>query len=281
MQALSRRPRRALQHTRRASCDRWRRQLAMLAATIVSRRVRQRLARVRGYAILCLRIGYGRKQFMSSTIVRSDAIATPDRSAARGEAEGGERKRPVPDRAGRAGAGSARAAGHDAQGAGRRRPDVSERHLANLEYGVGNASILVLLQVTRALHCSFAELLGDVTTLSPEWLLLREMLENRDEATLRRVRVAVGELLGTGAQAPGRAPGRRGSRSSASGAPASRRSGGCWRRTSISRSSSSPAKSRRWRAARPRKSSAFMARTPTAATSVARSRRRCRSIRRR
>jgi len=75
--------------------------------------------------------------------------------------------------------------------------DVSERHLANLEYGVGNASILVLLQVTRALQCSFAELLGDVTTQSPEWLLLREILENRDEATLRRARVAVGELLGT------------------------------------------------------------------------------------
>src|SRR5208283_3231433 len=48
--------------------------------------------------------------------------------------------------------------------------DVSERHLANLEYGVGNASILVLLQVTRALQCSFAELLGDGATLSPEWL---------------------------------------------------------------------------------------------------------------
>jgi XRE family aerobic/anaerobic benzoate catabolism transcriptional regulator len=74
---------------------------------------------------------------------------------------------------------------------------VSERHLANLEYGVGNASILVLLQVARALQCSLAELLGDVTTSSPEWLLIRELLENRDEATLR-VRVAVGELLGTG-----------------------------------------------------------------------------------
>src|SRR5271157_4901449 len=84
--------------------------------------------------------------------------------------------------------------------------DVSERHLANLEYGVGNASILVLFQVTRALHCSFAELLGDVTTQSPEWLLLREMLENRDEATLRRVRVAVGELLGTTPSESGRPP---------------------------------------------------------------------------
>ncbi len=76
--------------------------------------------------------------------------------------------------------------------------DVSERHLANLEYGVGNASILILLNVAQALQCSLAELLGDVTTRSPEWLLLRELLEQRDEATLHRVRVAVGELLGTG-----------------------------------------------------------------------------------
>jgi XRE family aerobic/anaerobic benzoate catabolism transcriptional regulator len=76
--------------------------------------------------------------------------------------------------------------------------DVSERHLANLEYGVGNASILILLQVAQALHCSLAELLGDVTTSSPEWLMLRELLEGRDDPTLRRVRIAVGELLGTG-----------------------------------------------------------------------------------
>jgi XRE family aerobic/anaerobic benzoate catabolism transcriptional regulator len=76
--------------------------------------------------------------------------------------------------------------------------DVSERHLANLEYGVGNASILILLQVAQALHCSLAELVGDVTTRSPEWLLIRELLEQRDEATLQRVRVAIGELLGTG-----------------------------------------------------------------------------------
>ena len=76
--------------------------------------------------------------------------------------------------------------------------DVSERHLANLEYGTGNASILVLLQVAGALQCSLAELLGDITTSSPEWLLLRELLERSDETTLRRVRVAVGQLLGTG-----------------------------------------------------------------------------------
>ena len=76
--------------------------------------------------------------------------------------------------------------------------DVSERHLANLEYGVGNASILILLQVAQALQCSLAELIGDVTTSSPEWLLIRELLEGRDEATLHRVRVVIGEMLGTG-----------------------------------------------------------------------------------
>ncbi|MDM0021675.1 helix-turn-helix transcriptional regulator [Variovorax saccharolyticus] len=82
--------------------------------------------------------------------------------------------------------------------------DVSERHLANLEYGIGNASILVLQQVATALQCSLAELVGDVTTISPEWLLIRELLENRSEADLRRARVALGELLGTAAGDPAR-----------------------------------------------------------------------------
>jgi XRE family transcriptional regulator, aerobic/anaerobic benzoate catabolism transcriptional regulator len=84
--------------------------------------------------------------------------------------------------------------------------DVSERHLANLEYGIGNASILVLLQVAGALQCSLAELLGDVSTSSPEWLLIRELLENRDEATLHKVRVAIGEQLGTGGGNAARSP---------------------------------------------------------------------------
>ena len=35
-----------------------------------------------------------------------------------------------------------------------------------------------------------AELLGDVTTTSAEWLLIRELLEGRDEEDLRRVRLA-------------------------------------------------------------------------------------------
>ncbi|MBN8491007.1 MAG: helix-turn-helix transcriptional regulator [Burkholderiales bacterium] len=84
--------------------------------------------------------------------------------------------------------------------------DVSERHLANLEYGIGNVSMLVLLQVAAALRCSLAELIGDTTTRSPEWLLLREMLEHRDEATLKRVRVAVAQVLGMGSEGAARSP---------------------------------------------------------------------------
>jgi XRE family aerobic/anaerobic benzoate catabolism transcriptional regulator len=79
--------------------------------------------------------------------------------------------------------------------------DVSERHLANLEYGTGNVSVLVLLQVAQALQCSLAELLGDVTTTSPEWLLIRELLGKRSEADLRRARVQLGEMFGEGGNA--------------------------------------------------------------------------------
>jgi XRE family aerobic/anaerobic benzoate catabolism transcriptional regulator len=80
--------------------------------------------------------------------------------------------------------------------------DISERHLANLEYGEGNASILVLLQVAGALNCSLTELLGDITTSNPEWLLIRELLEHADEAHLRLARIAIGEALGTGGGTP-------------------------------------------------------------------------------
>ena len=79
---------------------------------------------------------------------------------------------------------------------------VSERHLANLEYGSGNVSVLVLQQVAVALHCSFAELIGDFTTRSPEWLMIRSLLENRDEQTLYQARIALGEILGDLGAAP-------------------------------------------------------------------------------
>ena len=85
---------------------------------------------------------------------------------------------------------------------------VSERHLANLEYGEGNASILVLLQVAGALQCALAELIGDLTTLSPEWLLIRDLLGQQDEAALRRVRVGLAAMLGIGHGAGSRASAR-------------------------------------------------------------------------
>lgn len=76
--------------------------------------------------------------------------------------------------------------------------DVSERYLANLEHGTGNPSLLILEQIGRALQCSTAELIGDVTTSSAEWLLIRELLDGRSEPELLRARVAIGEVLGTG-----------------------------------------------------------------------------------
>ncbi len=82
--------------------------------------------------------------------------------------------------------------------------EVSERHLANLEYGTGNVSVLVLLHVAHALQCSLAELLGDMTTTSPEWLLIRELLGKRTEADLRRARLQLSEMLGEGGDARAR-----------------------------------------------------------------------------
>jgi XRE family aerobic/anaerobic benzoate catabolism transcriptional regulator len=73
---------------------------------------------------------------------------------------------------------------------------VSERHLANLELGSGNASVLVLRQIAEALDCPLVEMLGDETTRSPEWLLIRDLLRGRDEEGLRRGRLALAELFG-------------------------------------------------------------------------------------
>lgn len=74
---------------------------------------------------------------------------------------------------------------------------VSERHLANLEYGEGNVSVLVLDQVASALHCPLAELIGDFTTSSPEWLMIRSLLEECDEQTLHQVRLEISKTLGS------------------------------------------------------------------------------------
>lgn len=86
-----------------------------------------------------------------------------------------------------------------------RAASVSERHLANLERGVGNVSILVLLQIAQAFNCVLAELVGDITTSSPEWLLIRELLGERSEQELQLARETLAGLFeGGGAAAGGR-----------------------------------------------------------------------------
>ncbi|RTZ40766.1 helix-turn-helix domain-containing protein [Candidimonas sp. SYP-B2681] len=81
---------------------------------------------------------------------------------------------------------------------------VSERHLANLELGVGNVSVLVLRQIAHAFNCTMAELVGDITASSPEWLLIREVLENRSEQELQQAREALVQLFADPVSAAGR-----------------------------------------------------------------------------
>lgn len=77
-----------------------------------------------------------------------------------------------------------------------RASDVSERHLASLEGGVGNASVLILRQIAQALDSQIDELIGEESTNSPEWLLIRDLLRHRPDDELRRARVALSELYG-------------------------------------------------------------------------------------
>src|ERR1700733_3161324 len=82
--------------------------------------------------------------------------------------------------------------------------DVSERYLANLESGVGNASVLFLRQLMKALNCTLAEIVGDATTLTPDWMRIRELLNGRDHDTLKRARIALEKMLATAPQDPHR-----------------------------------------------------------------------------
>ncbi len=73
--------------------------------------------------------------------------------------------------------------------------DVSERHVANVESGVGNASIQFLRQLCGVLNCSLAEMTGDETASSPDWLMIREILRGRSDDELAKARAALGELF--------------------------------------------------------------------------------------
>ena len=81
---------------------------------------------------------------------------------------------------------------------------VSERHLANLEGGVGNASILVLRQVAAALGCPITDLVDPSATASPDVALIRELLRNRSGDDLQRAHAALAQVFGN-APASGRA----------------------------------------------------------------------------
>jgi XRE family aerobic/anaerobic benzoate catabolism transcriptional regulator len=69
--------------------------------------------------------------------------------------------------------------------------NVSERHLANVESGVGNATIQFLRQLTTVLNCTLAEMIGDETATSPEWLMIREILRGRSDEELATARAVL------------------------------------------------------------------------------------------
>lgn len=73
---------------------------------------------------------------------------------------------------------------------------MSERHLANLESGIGNPSVQILRQVARALNCSIAEMLDDDVDESPDWLLIRDLLRGRSDEQLAEARRALTNHFG-------------------------------------------------------------------------------------
>ena len=73
--------------------------------------------------------------------------------------------------------------------------DVSERHVANVETGVGNASIQFLRQLSVVLNCSLAEMTGDEGASSPDWLMIRETLRGRSDEELAQARAALAVLF--------------------------------------------------------------------------------------
>ena len=73
---------------------------------------------------------------------------------------------------------------------------VSERHLASLELGTGNVSVLLLRQLARALGSSPGALL-DGDDGSPERLAIDDLLRGRGDEQLRVARAALEQWLDT------------------------------------------------------------------------------------
>ncbi len=80
---------------------------------------------------------------------------------------------------------------------------VSERYLAQLESGKGNASLLVLNAIAGAMHVAVDDLVDNVESPSADYLLLRERLRSADAVELVRIAAMVDR------DPDGRAAGRR------------------------------------------------------------------------
>jgi len=72
---------------------------------------------------------------------------------------------------------------------------VSERHLASLESGTGNASILILLQVSQALGCEITDLLSNFNLKQPHLQAIHGLLVDKNEEELKVLHHYLSQLL--------------------------------------------------------------------------------------
>lgn len=72
---------------------------------------------------------------------------------------------------------------------------VSERHLASLESGTGNASILILLQVSQALDCEITDLLSSFNLKQPQLQAIQQLLIDKTDSELKVVHGYLSQLL--------------------------------------------------------------------------------------
>ena len=72
---------------------------------------------------------------------------------------------------------------------------VSERHLASLESGTGNASIMILLQVSQALDCEITDLLSSFNLKQPKLQAIQQLLVDKTDTELKLVHTYLTQLL--------------------------------------------------------------------------------------
>ena len=72
---------------------------------------------------------------------------------------------------------------------------VSERHLASLESGTGNASIMILLQVSQALDCEITDLLSNFNMKQPQLQAIQQLLVDKSDTELKVVHSYLSQLL--------------------------------------------------------------------------------------